>query len=269
MPTLYYGSGSQSYSVGPPSLSDGDWARNRTRRLKILAARNQTAAITLLEQLPWRVHQGENDFNDPFEVLYAHLDTDRYIDACELAEDAAVRAAARTLAQTYGEVGLGYIRFVGFGLTEDEEAPEALPPAPTVTSASVRRALEDAEILLSQGRPSSALDRAHTALHAYLAEHARHLGIDVGAGATHLAAPALYKRIRKTHPAFLSGPHAEHAAQVAQTLALVVDRMDTLRNNASNAHPNDEVLDAPEAQLAISAVWTLLRYLDARLSPLE
>jgi Abortive infection C-terminus len=39
-----------------------------------------------------------------------------------------------------------------------------------------------------------------------------------------------------------------------------------LRNNASVAHPNEALLDEPEAMLAINAARTILHYLDAKLT---
>jgi hypothetical protein len=269
MPTLYSGSGSGSYTLGPLALSDADWERRRKQLEKILNARAEDAAVELLRRLPWRVFDGENDFGDEFEVLFAHLDTDAYVEAGGLTKDKQALSGAKTLAAAYGELGFGYVRFIGFGLRKDDAEHVPTPAEPTVTSASVRMALEDAELMLRQGRPTSAVDRAHTALHGFLGEHARRMGLPlVGTDGKRLTSAALYKQIRKAHSAFITGTHAEHTVVVGQTLASVVDRMDTLRNNASIAHPNDELLDEPEAQLVTSAVWALLRYLDVRLSPL-
>ena len=268
MPTLHYGSGSSGYTVDGPAMSEAEWAQKLAQLKRILAKRGQRDALALLERWPWEIRIGDNWANDEFQVLYVELDTDAYVDAGGLEADQAIRAAARTIARTYDELNMGYMRFVGFGLRSDDEPPPAAP-APTVTSATVRRALDDADILLTQGRASSAVDRAHTALHGYLTERARRLGIDIGGeGAARLSSAKLYKLIRQNHPAFQTGPHAEHAAMIAQSFAMVVDRMDTLRNNASVAHPNDELLDEPEAHLVISAAWALIRYIDARLSAL-
>jgi hypothetical protein len=269
MPTLYSGSGSGSYSLGPLALADADWERRKKQLEQILTTRAQDAAVWLLNRLPWRVFEGENDFGDEFQVLYAHLDTDTYVAAGSLPTNKDARAGARIIADTYRELSFGYLRFIGFALQADDVEQLPTPAEPAVTSASVRRALEDAELMLRQGRPTSAVDRAHTALHGFLGEHARRMGIPiVGGDGQRLTSAALYKKIRSAHPAFQTGPHAEHTAVVGQTLATVVDKMDTLRNNASIAHPNDELLDEPEAQLVTHAVWAILRFLDARLSPL-
>ena len=48
-------------------------------------------------------------------------------------------------------------------------------------------------------------------------------------------------------------------------LATVIDCLNTLRNKASLAHPNEEILEETEAILAINSVRTLFHYLDRKL----
>ena len=48
-------------------------------------------------------------------------------------------------------------------------------------------------------------------------------------------------------------------------MSSVVDTLNTLRNTASLAHPNDALLDDEEAMLAINAAQTILHYLDPKL----
>ena len=47
--------------------------------------------------------------------------------------------------------------------------------------------------------------------------------------------------------------------------ASIVDAMGTLRNRASLAHPNEELLDHDEALLVINLARSLLRFLDSKL----
>ena len=44
-----------------------------------------------------------------------------------------------------------------------------------------------------------------------------------------------------------------------------VDALNTLRNRASIAHPNEGLLDREEAYLYVNAVRTLMAYIDAKL----
>jgi hypothetical protein len=47
-------------------------------------------------------------------------------------------------------------------------------------------------------------------------------------------------------------------------IANVLDSLNTLRNRASIAHPNEALLTKPEAILAINSGRTLLHYLDSK-----
>ena len=45
-------------------------------------------------------------------------------------------------------------------------------------------------------------------------------------------------------------------------IATILDALNPVRNNASVAHPNDQLLGEPEAHLVINIVRTLLNYLE-------
>jgi hypothetical protein len=51
------------------------------------------------------------------------------------------------------------------------------------------------------------------------------------------------------------------------SLASVVDKVNTIRNSASGAHPNEHVLRDAEAMLVVNTTRTLLHYLDVLLTP--
>jgi hypothetical protein len=48
-------------------------------------------------------------------------------------------------------------------------------------------------------------------------------------------------------------------------LAQIVDAMNPVRNNSSLAHPNENLIEEPEAMLAANAVRSLLHYLNMKL----
>jgi hypothetical protein len=126
----------------------------------------------------------------------------------------------------------------------------------------VERAIADAETLLRASGASSGLDRVHTALHGYLIETCKRAGIECEESAN-LA--ALLKSIRNHHPAFqASDVRKQDVTAILRTMGAVADALGPLRNNASAAHPNSELLDEPEAMLAINAARTILHYVDAR-----
>jgi hypothetical protein len=76
----------------------------------------------------------------------------------------------------------------------------------------------------------------------------------------------LFKLIRVHHPAFRDfGTRPEDVAKLLGAMATVVDVLNPLRNKASVAHPNEQLLEEPEALLVINSVRTLLNYLDTKL----
>jgi hypothetical protein len=76
----------------------------------------------------------------------------------------------------------------------------------------------------------------------------------------------LFRLIREQHPAFQKiGPRAENISRILRATASILDALNSLRNRASLAHPNEELLDEPEAMLVINSIRTLLHYLDQKL----
>ena len=137
-------------------------------------------------------------------------------------------------------------------------------PTPSVQwrAEAVDRALRDAEHLIERNGPTSAVDRVHTALHGYLAEMCATAGIQVAANAT---LTVLFKAARKEHAALQpSGARAGDVDKILRAFASVLDALSPLRNKASMAHPQGDLLAAPEAMLVVHATRTLLHYLEAR-----
>lgn len=145
-----------------------------------------------------------------------------------------------------------------------ESAAVAVPvPILRTTSEAVERALRDAEALINSTGPSSAVDRVHTALHAYMIAACDTAGIPYNPdpGITELL-----KLLRKHHPGLQSvGPQSSHVLQILQGFASIVHVVNELRNRASGAHPNAEVLGPDEAMLVINGTRTLFGYLNAKI----
>ena len=117
-------------------------------------------------------------------------------------------------------------------------------------------------MLLVTNGATSGLDRIHAALHGYLKQLC-----DV-ATLTYPSNPTvaqLFKVVREQHPAF-SGqtPYHEQVRRALNSFASVVDVLNSMRNNASAAHPNEALLGEAEAMFLINATRTLLHYLDAK-----
>ena len=128
----------------------------------------------------------------------------------------------------------------------------------------VARALIDADTLLRTSGPISCVDRLHTALHGYF----RSLCSRAALNPTDAASlPALFKLLRSQHPSLQNlGPQDQDIARVLNGFASVVDALNTIRNNASVAHPNQELLGEGEALLMVNAVRTLFHYVHTKTS---
>jgi hypothetical protein len=105
--------------------------------------------------------------------------------------------------------------------------------------------LRDAEELLHRNGPTSCVDRVHTALYGYVREVCANSGLDVPDDAS---LPYLLKTLREKHHAFADlGPRAEDVMGALRALDSIVDKLNPLRNNASVAHPNRELLAPAES----------------------
>lgn len=123
----------------------------------------------------------------------------------------------------------------------------------------VARALLDADALLSTSGAVSCVDRLHTAIHGYFRSVCERAALSPPAGAS---LTALFKLLRSQHPSLQNlGPQDQDIARVLNGFASAVDALNTIRNNASVAHPNEELLGEPEARLMVNAVRTLFHYI--------
>jgi hypothetical protein len=128
----------------------------------------------------------------------------------------------------------------------------------------VRRALSDAKELIRSAGAVSAVDRVHTALHGYLRDICDEESLAYPKGAS---VQQLYKVIRNEHAAFsAAGPHEEEIKRISNSMATALDAVNTLRNQASVAHPNEDLLDDVDATLVVNAARTLFNYVSGKLS---
>lgn len=135
---------------------------------------------------------------------------------------------------------------------------------PSTSTDAGLAALADAQALLRTRGPTSAVDRVHTGLHAFLKAACELSSIQQPNKPT---ANQLLKLIIEQHPNLQNlGPRTDDIRRMIRASASIVDAMGTLRNNASLAHPNDELLGHDEALFVINLARSLLRYLDAKVS---
>jgi hypothetical protein len=136
--------------------------------------------------------------------------------------------------------------------------------APAATAEVVRRAIDDVQALLDKGGPTNAVDRIHTSLHGHLQYLCDAVGIEYDN--KNDPTTALLKKLRREHPKLEDlGPRSQDIEKVLNAAGAMLDALTPVRNNASLAHPNKDLLGRDEAQLVVNAGRTLLTYLDAKI----
>jgi hypothetical protein len=168
----------------------------------------------------------------------------------------------QTLVEKLRRLGT-HIRFIVADVQDEEEIESVPAPTLKITSTVVEHALNDVEALIRQRGPVSGLDRVHTAFHGYLKAVCEDAGL-LPEGDPSIT--DLFKIVRRQHPALHPPPPgAREIESILGPMATIVNALNPLRNRSSVAHPNDDLLEEPEAMLVINAVRTLLHYLNSRI----
>jgi len=145
-----------------------------------------------------------------------------------------------------------------------EGASPVATPTPQISSELVSRALADAETLIQNNGATSGVDRIHTALHGYFHAVCENENIVFPQDAN---LTKLFKLMRQHHPKLQNlGPRAQDIEQVLRATSAILDALNPVRNRASVAHPNSDLLGQNEAMLVINATRTMLHYFDSKLS---
>lgn len=256
---LYYGSGSREVQLVSEHNSTV-WGLLKRNVVRYLQQKGEKAAAQILADTSFELWHGTNGFGDPFELLYLDTDIDTY-----LKFDAEKRTQTaknyKAIPDAMGELD-NPVRFIIVEISKD--GSEAVStPALTITSATVERALDDFETLSrGKGGAISGVDRIHTALHAYLEAVCDEAGIGHKDDAD---ITTLFQLIRDHHPKMQKPVPGAEIQRILRALAQIVNTLNPVRNRMSMAHPNEELLDEPEAMLVVNAVKGLLHYLNAKL----
>lgn len=263
MVVLYrHRSGAGDCEVLGSAMSPADWSDLRAAAAALLHARGHRRAAELVVEMPFQLSDGTNVFSDDFAVLDAVVPLTEYVKFSALDKDQAAKAAFSEIAEVLTELGR-FVRFVVLRLDTKVKPSVVSVPEPRLTAAVVERALRDAQNLLQSSGAISAVDRAHTALHGYMRLLCDEASIARPADAS---ITQLLKLLRTHHPSMAVGSHAAETKRVVDAMATALDAINTIRNRASVAHPNEQLLDNAEAVLALNAIRTILHYLDLKTS---
>jgi hypothetical protein len=260
---LYHAGGAQDVDLIRKKFSSGEWTQLRSSVVRILKSKSFNYAARWFELIPFDVYEATNGFGDEFSALHAIVEFDLYTKLADSKADVNAKFAFRRIAETITELGF-YIRFITVDLNTASEVKSVASPSPQITSEILEHALADAEQLIQNRSAASGVDRIHTSFHAYLQAVCNNSGLSIpkDAGIT-----KLFRVIREQHPAFQknNGAQAASIERIVQSTAAILDALNPVRNHASLAHPNEQILDEPEAMLVINIVRTLLHYLDQKI----
>jgi hypothetical protein len=127
----------------------------------------------------------------------------------------------------------------------------------------VQQALDEADTLLRGSNAVGAVDRAHTALDGYLRSICFKAGLLGNIKTCDLI--TAFKIIREQHPKFsVACAQNKEIKGISNSIAAIVDKVSTIRNNATLAHPNPNLLDTPEAMLSINVCRTIMHYVHSK-----
>lgn len=258
---LCNGNGSGSREARPTGrINDSQWVLVRRLAKRILRLSNRADAADTLENLPFELWKATNGFGDEFEILTMKIPVKTYLEIELEADTHQGGQRFERIAEAMKEAG-NPVRFIG--MEANTEDSDIIPtPQLQTTSVAVIRALSDFETLISSSSgPISGVNRIHTALHGYLKAVCDEAGISYSEDAN---ITVLFKRIRE-HSRFRENSPGVEGEKILRGMAQVVDALNPVRNDHSMAHPNEELLDEPEAWLAVNATKCLLHYINAKL----
>lgn len=258
---LYSGSGAGGFELNEISLPSAELSDLLKNTKVLLQANYGKRVCKLLDKFSFEVFTGSNYFNDEFYVLYAKVSIQEYAKLKKTSFDQKYRSEFTKIAHTITELG-PFIRHIAIDYTMETDTPLLKQPSLEITSSIVQQALEDAKNLIQTSGATSAVDRAHTAFHGYLQAICKKTEITYGRGASIID---LFKVIKENHPKIKINLRDQNINKIFRSMSAIVDSINQLRNNASVAHPNENLLPEEEAMLTINTITTLLHYLDAKL----
>ncbi len=137
-------------------------------------------------------------------------------------------------------------------------------PSLEISTKTVEQALKEAESLTREHGAASGVDRIHTAFHGYLRAVCQANRIPFKSDAT---LTELFKTLRANHPKLAGlGPKTEEINKTLRGMSSIMDALMPIRNHASIAHPNEDLLEPNEAMLVINITRTMLHYLNKKFS---
>lgn len=143
-----------------------------------------------------------------------------------------------------------------------ENGPSINEPDLSTSSDIVQQAIDDGKILIKEKGPINAVDRIHTAMHGYLKAICKQENIEIPESNPDIN--TLFKHVKTSQKFEIKGNRTQDIEKIINSLTNILNTLNPIRNNASMAHPNENLLEEPEAYLVINATQTILNYLNAK-----
>ena len=123
----------------------------------------------------------------------------------------------------------------------------------------LREAIDDAEILIENGKPANAYDRIYTALHGVLKQKCEEQDIIIGDRDT---VTSILSKIRKHIHVVEPADKATETAKILASISKIIYILNEMRNKKSLAHPNKTLLENDEALFVINISKAIMRYVN-------
>ncbi|MEC5270310.1 abortive infection family protein [Heyndrickxia coagulans] len=128
-------------------------------------------------------------------------------------------------------------------------------------SETIKKSIEDAENFIQLGKYSSAIDRVHTTFHGYLRMKLDELEIEFEESDTIMQ---LYSKLHNSLEEISSHKLNALIKSSIRSASGVIDTINTIRNKHSLSHPNEEIVEEPEAKLVINLSKQIFEYIEGR-----
>lgn len=140
---------------------------------------------------------------------------------------------------------------------------EAMSPIDVEEIAShnqiLRKAIDDAEILMEKSDPASAYDRVYTALHGLLEQKCKEQSIKIGDKDT---VTSILSKIRDHINSIKPPDKVIETVKILASIIKIIDLMNDIRNKKSLVHPNKTLLENDEALFLINISKAIMRYIN-------
>lgn len=158
----------------------------------------------------------------------------------------------------YGRQGDNYLTNIDIGILIEHY--EIIDFSSISLTEVIAKAISDAELLMEQGKYDSAFDRVHTAFHGYLRKVLENKQVAYEESDT---LSQLYSKLHMEFSANIGSTEiAELIKKSLRSASGIISAINEMRNRHSLVHPNDDLLQKREAELAIKLIKDLSDYIN-------